>query len=141
MLRGLEVCTKVAVNLPCQQDRPHCSCYFPKVSIRNSFVGTLLTRTKQGTSHPRGCKESPPFSSVAGDRRPLLFTMCISYLSTQTDYDGESSQQVSGFTSVPMYKFHRVDFAQPGHVLQVAAAVAYLKGVPLKQVVCGNPLS
>ena len=33
-----------------------------------------------------------------------------------------------------MLYFHRVDFAQPGHVLQVAAAVAYLKGVPLKQV-------
>ena len=36
--------------------------------------------------------------------------------------------------------FRRVDFAQPGHVLQVAAAVAHLKGVPLKQVVCGNPV-
>jgi len=33
---------------------------------------------------------------------------------------------------------NKVDFAQPGHVLQVAAAVAYLKGVPLKQVLLAN---
>ena len=71
--------------------------------------------------------------------------MCISHLSTQTDYDGESSQQVSGsvisfFPIAKMLYFHRVDFAQPGHVLQVAAAVARLKDVPLKQVVNGNPL-
>ena len=29
----------------------------------------------------------------------------------------------------------RIDFAQPGHVLQVGAAVAKLKGVPLKKVI------
>ena len=33
-----------------------------------------------------------------------------------------------------MAHFHRLDFAHPGHVLQVAAAVAHLKAVPLKQV-------
>lgn len=34
-----------------------------------------------------------------------------------------------------MFYFHSIDFAQPGHVLQVAAAVANLKAVPLKQVI------
>ena len=37
-----------------------------------------------------------------------------------------------------VHYIHRVDFAQPGHVLQVAAAVAHLKGVPLKQVDIGH---
>ena len=36
-------------------------------------------------------------------------------------------------------KYHRIDFAQPGHVLQVAAAVAFLKGVQLKKVVGMKP--
>ena len=38
-------------------------------------------------------------------------------------------------------KYHRIDFAQPGHVLQVAAAVAFLKGVQLKKVVGMKPSS
>ena len=40
-LRGLEVCSQVAVDLPCQQDWTYCSCYFPQVRSNWTYIEYL----------------------------------------------------------------------------------------------------
>ena len=96
----------------------------------------MLTWFKQGTSHSWSCKASSTLLFVAGDRRPLFRSIYVFCLPTQPGHDGVSTHQVMTwkFWIICKWCFHRLDFAQPGHVLQVAAAVAKLKAVPLKQV-------
>ena len=96
----------------------------------------MLTWFKQGTSHSWSCKASSTLPFVAGDRRPLFRSIYVFCLPTQPGHDGVSTHQVMTwkFWIICKWCFHRLDFAQPGHVLQVAAAVAKLKAVPLKQV-------